>query len=263
LADPPADLPGDAPGSLWLAGRAVLVTGASQGIGRSIAEQLGALGADVGLVQRGGADATVRALEKIGRRATVVRADLSEPEAAERAVLDVADSLGRLDACICSAGTIHREPALTVSLADWQRVIDLNLVSTFAVARAAARKMIHQGSGGAIVLISSVLAYQGGLNVSAYAASKAAVTNLARSLANEWSGLGIRVNALAPGYIANEQTRPVREDPVRKAEIDVRIPARRWGESREIASAVAFLLSDGASYINGTTLVADGGWLGR
>lgn len=246
-----------------LAGEVALVTGASRGIGRAIALRLARLGADVGLVQRGDAAETVRDVEAEGRRAAVVRADLADPEAAEAAVDEVARALGRLDVLVCNAGAIHREPALEVALATWQRIVALNLVSTFALSRAAARRFLAQDSEGRIVFIASVLAFQGGINVSAYAASKAGVANLARALANEWASLGIRVNAVAPGYVKNEQTLPLRRDPDRFRQINERIPAGRWATGEDVADAVAYLVSTEAAYVHGHVLGVDGGWLGR
>jgi 2-dehydro-3-deoxy-D-gluconate 5-dehydrogenase len=142
-------------------------------------------------------------------------------------------------------------------------VVTVNLISTFAIARSAARLMLAQGTGGAIVLIASVLSFQGGINVSSYAAAKAGVANLARALANEWAALGIRVNAVAPGYLDTDQTAPLRADADRKGQIDGRIPAGRWGSADDVASAVAFLAVESSAYVNGHTLVVDGGWLGR
>jgi 2-dehydro-3-deoxy-D-gluconate 5-dehydrogenase len=246
-----------------LAGRVALVTGASRGVGQAVAARLAGLGADIGMVQRTAARDTVAAVEAAGRRSAVVRADLADPAAAAAAVGQVADALGRLDVCICNAGTIHRQPALEVPLETWAQVVTVNLVSTFAMARSAARLMLAQGTGGAIVLIASVLSFQGGINVSSYAAAKAGVANLARALANEWAALGIRVNAVAPGYLDTDQTAPLRADAGRKGQIDARIPAGRWGSADDIASAVAFLVAESSAYVNGHTLVADGGWLGR
>lgn len=251
--------PGDSP----LLGEAALVTGASRGIGRAIALELARQGADVGLVQLADADSVAKDVERLGRRAVVVQVDLHDLEAAESAVGAVADELGHLDIAVCNAGTIHREPALDVTLEDWKRVIDLNLVSSFAVARAAARSFRTGAAGGRIVFVASVLAFQGGWTVSSYAASKAGVANLARALANEWAPLGIRVNAVAPGYVENELTAALRADPVRSAEITARIPAGRWATNEEIASVVAFLVSPAAQYLHGAVLPVDGGWLAR
>ena len=246
-----------------LLGQAALVTGASRGIGRAIALELARQGADLGLVQRGDADDVAAAIGALARRAVVVRADLEDPTSAEEAVEAVAAGLGRLDIAVCNAGTVHRQPSLEVSLADWRRVVDVNLVSGFVVARAAARRFVAQGEGGRIVFTASVLAFQGGWNVSSYAASKAGVANLARALANEWASLGIRVNAVAPGYIENDQSAPLRADPERYAAISSRIPAERWGTNEDVAATVAFLVSPAAEYVHGSVLTVDGGWLGR
>jgi 2-dehydro-3-deoxy-D-gluconate 5-dehydrogenase len=246
-----------------LDGEVALVTGAGRGIGRAVAVDLARRGADVGLVQPSSAESTVAEIEELGRRACAVRVDLLEPDAADRAVDAVQSALGRLDVVVCNAGSIERGPALDVTLEDWARVVELNLVSTFAVARAAARAFRAQGGGGRIVLVASVLAFQGGWNVSSYAASKAGVANLARALANEWAPLGIRVNAVAPGYVETELTEPLRADSKRYAELTSRIPAGRWARPEEIAEVVAFLVSPAASYVHGAVLPVDGGWLGR
>jgi len=246
-----------------LAGEVALITGASRGIGKAVALELARIGADVGLVQRGDAAGTVAGVEALGRRAHVVRADLRDAEAAERAVDEVADFLGRLDVLVANAGTIHREPALEVSLEDFRRIVDINLVGAFAAARAAARRFVAAASEGCIVFIASVLSFQGGINVCSYAASKGGVSQLTKALANEWAPLGIRVNAIAPGYVANEQTAPLRRDPGRFAEISARIPAGRWATDEDVARVVAFLVSPDAAYIHGHVLAADGGWLAR
>ncbi len=237
--------------------QAVIVTGASRGIGQAVALRFGADGADLALVQRGDAAETVRAL---GRPAVVEQCDLANAEDAERAIERAIERLGRVDVCVCNAGTAIREPALEVPLEDFRRVVELNLVSTFAVARAAARAMTE---GGSIVMTASVLAFQGGWRVSSYAASKAGVANLVHALANEWASLRIRVNAVAPGYIANDFTAALRADPVRSAELSARIPYGRWGSDEHVAEAVAWLASPAAEYVHGHTLVVDGGWLGR
>jgi 2-dehydro-3-deoxy-D-gluconate 5-dehydrogenase len=237
--------------------RVAIVTGASRGIGRAIALRLDHLGAQLALVQRSSADETSQHLT---RPAFVVQCDLSRAEEGEAAVARIAEHLGEIDVCVCNAGTIHREPALEVGIQEFRRVIEVNVVSTFAVARAAAA---HMPAGGAIVLIGSVLSFQGGLQVPAYAASKAAVANLARALANEWASRGIRVNAVAPGYIDNEQTAPLRADAERRRQIDERIPAGRWGANEDVADAVAWLVCSESGYVNGHVLAVDGGWLGR
>lgn len=242
---------------------AIIVTGASRGIGRATALRLAELGADIALLQRSQAKATVAAIEAHGVRACAVQVDLSDSSAAAAAVNEAADALRGLDGAVCNAGMIIRKPALDVSLAEWNQVLELNLTSVFAVSQAAARVFVSRGTGGSIILMASVLAFQGGLNVSAYAASKGGVLQLTRALANEWAPLGIRVNAVAPGYVENQVTEPLRRDPVRYEEITRRIPAGRWATEAEIANAVGYLIGPHANYVNGHTLVIDGGWLGR
>jgi 2-deoxy-D-gluconate 3-dehydrogenase len=246
----------------FLAGQAAIVTGASRGIGQAIAVTLARLGADVGLLQRGDAADTRDTVEALGRRAVVVRIDLGDVEAADDAVDRVADELGRLDVCVANHGVIHRQPALEVSLEDFRRVIDVNVTGAFAVTRAAARHFAASGEG-RIVHVGSQLSFFGGVNVAAYAASKGAIVQLAKSQANEWASLGIRVNAVAPGWIETEMTEPIRESSGRMAEITGRIPLGRWGREEEVATAVAFLVSPAASYLHGAVLPVDGGYLSR
>ncbi|MCC6223974.1 MAG: SDR family oxidoreductase [Thermoleophilia bacterium] len=247
----------------FLAGEAALVTGASRGIGRATAERLAALGADVALVQRDGAAATVAAVEALGRRAIVVPADLGDPPAAEAAVQEAAARLGRLDVCVANAGTIVREPALEAALEEFRRVVDVNLISAFAVTRAAARIFAAAGGGGRIVHVASLLSFHGGVGVASYSASKGGVAQLAKAQANEWAPLGIRVNAIAPGYTETELTEALRADGRRLAEITDRIPAGRWASAAEIADAIAFLVSPAGRYVHGAVLPVDGGYLGR
>ena len=247
----------------FLAGEAALVTGASRGIGQAVATALAALGADVGLVQRGVAAETAAAIQALGRRAHVVPVDLGDAVAAERAVDDVAEALGRLDVCVVNHGTIDRRPVLDVPVDDFRRVLEVNLVAAYAVSRRAAQRFTTSGGGGRIVHLASELAFFGGVNTAAYAASKGGIAQLTKSQANEWASLGIRVNAVAPGWVETELTRAHRENPPRHAEITGRIPLGRWAEPAEIADAVAFLVSPGARYVHGHVLVVDGGYLGR
>lgn len=246
-----------------LEGDVAVISGGSRGIGRAIAVELARRGADVGLVQRGGAPEAADEVRRLGRRIAVRRVDLADPSAAERAVDELADELAGLDVLVCNAAEIHREESLTMPLDVWRRVVDVGLVTPFAMARAAARRFAAGGAGGRIVFLSSVLGAQGGIRVSAYAAAKGGLTNLTRALANEWAPLGIRVNAVAPGYVTTEQTAPLRDDADRRAQIDARIPAGRWGREDEIARAVAYLVGPDAEYVHGHALVVDGGWLGR
>jgi 2-deoxy-D-gluconate 3-dehydrogenase len=247
----------------FLAGEAALVTGGSRGIGKAVAVSLAQLGADVALVQRGAAAETVAAIEALGRRAIVVQTDLESPRDAEAAVERAASELGRLDIAVCNAALNIRGPGLDVSLEDFQRVLDVTLLSAFTTSRSAARIFRRQGPGGRIVHLASAYCFFGGINVIPYAASKAAVAELMRSEAIEWAPDGIRVNAVAPGWVETEFTAALRENRDRYADITGRIVLGRWAEPQEIADAVAFLVSPAAAYLQGHILVADGGYLVR
>jgi len=221
-------------------------------------------GHHLALVQRGDVDPGLRAAaETAGRRVTVHRADLTEPAAARAAVEEAADAHGRLDALVLNAGRIDRHPAADFPLDVWEATLALNLTSPFVMAQTAARRFMAQGSGGRIVFVASVLAFQGGILVPAYAATKGAVRQLVMALANEWAAEGIGVNAVAPGYVETELTSALRADPERSAALGARIPAGRWAQPEDVAGAVAYLCSPDAAYVHGQTLPVDGGWLGR
>ena len=191
------------------------------------------------------------------------RTDLADPAAAGGAVEEAAHAHGRLDALVLNAGRIDRHPAVEFPFEVWEATLALNLTSPFVMAQAAARHFLAQGSGGRIVFVASVLAFQGGILVPAYAATKGAVRQLVMALANEWSSQGIGVNAVAPGYVETELTEALRADPERSAALGARIPAGRWAQPDDVAGAVSFLCSPDASYVHGQTLAVDGGWLGR
>jgi 2-deoxy-D-gluconate 3-dehydrogenase len=246
-----------------LEGKVVLVTGASRGIGRSIAVALAQAGADVGLVQRSAAEETVAAVAQAGRRALVVQADLEDAAAAEDAVSTVADELGRLDAVVCNAGMAWRKPMLEIELEDFRRVIDVNLIAPFVISRAAARRFVDQGEGGRVIHIASVMSFFGGINIGPYTASKGGIAQLAKAQSNEWAPLGITVNAIAPGYIATDLNAVLRADPERYAEISGRIPLGRWGSGEDIAGLVVWLCTPAADYVTGSVLAVDGGYMAR
>jgi 2-deoxy-D-gluconate 3-dehydrogenase len=250
--------------SFRLDNKVALVTGASRGLGAAIATAMADAGADVVLhASREQAAQTERVIrEKTGRRTKTVVADLSDRAASDRIVDEAISSMGRLDILVNNAGTIRRTPAADFSDADWDTVIEVNLTSAFRLSRAAGTHMLANG-GGKIVNIASLLAFQGGITVPAYAAAKGGLAQLTKALANEWAGRGINVNAIAPGYMRTDNTRALQEDPVRSRQILERIPAGRWGEPSDLAGAAVFLASAAAGYVHGHVLVVDGGWLGR
>jgi 2-dehydro-3-deoxy-D-gluconate 5-dehydrogenase len=245
-----------------LDGRTALVTGANTGLGQGIAIALAEAGADIVAVGRSAAPETGAHVAAAGRRFLDVHADLSSTAPA-RAAVDAAINLnGRLDIIVNNAGIIRRADSLDVEEADWDAVIDTNLKSVFFLAQAAARHMAAHG-GGKIINIASLLSFQGGIRVPAYAASKSAVAGLTRALANEWAARGINVNAIAPGYFDTNNTAALRADPVREPAILARIPAGRWGEPGDLAGAAVFLASRASDYVHGVVLPVDGGWLAR
>jgi 2-dehydro-3-deoxy-D-gluconate 5-dehydrogenase len=242
-----------------LRGRTALVTGARAGIGAAIAVGLAAAGAD--LVLHGhhdNLDETAASIRALGRKASTVVADLASPEEAARLASDFAD----VDILVNNAGIIARGPALEVPLVRWREVMAVNLDSVFAMTQVIGGAMVRRGAG-KVITVASLLSFQGGLNVSAYAASKHGVAGLTKALANEWAGHNVQVNAIAPGYIETDNTAALRADPVREPQIRQRVPAGRWGTPADIAGAAVFLASAAADYVNGHVLVVDGGWLGR
>ncbi|QNM98875.1 2-dehydro-3-deoxy-D-gluconate 5-dehydrogenase KduD [Chitinimonas koreensis] len=244
-------------------GQAALVTGGASGIGQAIAAALARAGADVAVtINSQPADATRRHVEAAGRRLHEVRADLGRPEAAQRAVAETVAALGRLDIVVNNAGIIRRADAVEYAEEDWRAVLDLNLDAVWRLSQAAGSHMLAHG-GGKIVNIASLLSFQGGIRVPAYAASKHAVLGLTRALANEWAARGVNVNAIAPGYIATANTAALRADETRNRQILERIPAGRWGEPDDLAGAAVFLSSRAADYVHGQVLAVDGGWMAR
>lgn len=246
-----------------LDGKVALVTGASAGLGAAIALGLAEAGADVACHGNSrSADATARGVEATGRKAMALQYDLALPESSGHIVGEVIDRFGRIDILVNNAGTIRRAAATEFTLEDWNTVIQVNLTSLFTLSQYAGRNMLQRGQG-KIVNIASVLSFQGGITVPAYAAAKGGVAQLTKALANEWASKGVNVNAIAPGYMRTDNTAALRRDEKRNLQILERIPAARWGEPRDLCGAVVFLCSKASDYIHGHILVADGGWLGR
>jgi len=247
-----------------LDGRVALVTGARQGLGQALAIALAEAGADIAALDRGDVEETGKAVSALGRKFIPVLCDLREtPPAGLQAVADrVASELGRLDILVNNAGIIRRAPALEFSEADWDDVLQINLKAAFFLSQAAARGMVARG-GGKIINIASMLSFQGGILVPSYTAAKSGVAGITRALANEWAGKRINVNAIAPGYMATDNTAALRADPQRNATILDRIPAGRWGEPADLKGAAVFLASRASDYLNGAIIPVDGGWLTR
>ncbi|WP_434404030.1 2-dehydro-3-deoxy-D-gluconate 5-dehydrogenase KduD [Sphingobium sp. DN12] len=245
-----------------LGGKVAIVTGANTGIGQAIALSLAAAGADIAAVGRTPAEETVEKVRALGRKAEIVSADLSSIEPVQRVVDETIAKLGGLDILINNAGIIRRADSVDFTEEDWDAVIDTNLKSTFFLAQAAGRHMLAQGSG-KIVNIASLLSFQGGIRVPSYTASKSGVAGLTKLLANEWAAKGVNVNAIAPGYIATNNTAALQADETRNRQIQERIPAGRWGDPSDIGGAAVFLASPAANYIHGHVLAVDGGWLAR
>ncbi len=245
-----------------LTGRVAVVTGANTGIGQGIALALAQAGADIAAVGRSAATETVEKVRALGRNAEIISADLSTIEPVGRIVDETVEKLGGLHILVNNAGIIRRNDSVDFTEEDWDAVMDTNLKSVFFLCQAAARHMIPNG-GGKIINIASMLTFQGGIRVPSYTASKSGVGGLTKLLANEWAGKGITVNAIAPGYIATNNTDALQKDETRNRQIMERIPACRWGDPADLGGAAVFLASRASDYVQGHILAVDGGWLAR
>lgn len=246
-----------------LSGKVALITGCDTGLGQGMAIALAQAGCDIVGVNRKAPKKTASAVTALGRRFVAIRADLSQQENLQYVVDTAVAEMGRIDILVNNAGTIRREEALTFSEKDWDDVMNLNLKSLFFLSQAVAKRFITQGQGGKIINIASMLSFQGGIRVPSYTASKSGVLGITRLLANEWALHGINVNAIAPGYMATNNTQQLRDNEQRNAEILDRIPAGRWGVPDDLQGPVVFLASPASDYVNGHTLAVDGGWLAR
>ncbi|MBC1184161.1 2-dehydro-3-deoxy-D-gluconate 5-dehydrogenase KduD [Kluyvera sichuanensis] len=246
-----------------LQGKVALVTGCDKGLGQGMALGLAEAGCDIVSVSRRIPQETAEKVAALGRRLYSIQADLSQPESIANIVPAAIAAAGRIDILVNNAGTIRREDALSFSEKDWDEVMNLNIKSVFFLSQAVAKQFLKQGDGGKIINIASMLSFQGGIRVPSYTASKSGVLGITRLLANEWAQHQINVNAIAPGYMATNNTQQLREDAERSKEILDRIPAGRWGSPDDLKGPVVFLASSASDYINGYTIAVDGGWLAR
>ena len=245
-----------------LEGKVALVTGANTGLGQGIALALAAAGADIAAAGIVPAQETGEKVAALGRRFLNIEANLISIEPVERIVAEAGDGFGGLDILVNNAGLIRRADAVDFSEKDWDDVMNVNIKSAFFMSQAAGRHFITQGRG-KIINIASMLSFQGGIRVPSYTASKSGIAGITRLLANEWAEKGVTVNAIAPGYMATDNTAQLRADEDRNKAILDRIPAARWGEPADLGGTAVFLSSAASDYINGAVIPVDGGWLAR
>ena len=246
-----------------LDGKTALVTGASRGLGAAMARALAEAGADVILVARGDLATTTRLVEETGRKAYAFRADQASRASLDRLMAALGTTLPLPDILVNNGGTIRRANFTDFGLTDWDEVIETNLTSIFRLSQRLAATWVTGKLPGKIIHIASMLSFQGGIRVASYTASKSALAGLTKLMANELAAHGINVNAIAPGYMATDNTAQLRADPVRNKTILDRIPAARWGEPSDLAGAVVYLASPASDYLHGHILAVDGGWLAR
>nr|WP_249316795.1 SDR family oxidoreductase [Bacillus sp. FJAT-50079] len=244
-------------------GKVAAVTGATRGIGRSIAIALAEAGADIALLQRDQERQNVKQeIEKLGRRCEIILCDLENETQVKEAIPTVVAKFGTIDILVNNAGIQRRSPAVDFSEADWDEVINVNLKTVWLLCQQAGKFMVPNKKG-KIINLASLLSYQGGFTVPAYAAAKGGVAQLTKALSNEWAQHNVNVNAIVPGYIATDMNEALIKDETRNRQILERIPAGRWGQADDFKGAVVYLASDASNYVNGHLLAVDGGWLGR
>jgi len=247
-----------------LDGKVALVTGSERGLGRGMSVALAQAGADiVGVTYPDAAPETAADVAAAGRRYVHIQADLMKQDRLGEIVDEAVAHCGKIDILVNNAGIIKRNDALDFTEAEWDDVMNINLKTVFFLSQAVARRFVAQKTGGKIISVASMLSFQGGIRVPSYTASKSGVKGITMLMANEWATYGINANAIAPGYMATDNTALLRADERRAADILGRIPAGRWGEPSDLAGAVVFLASSASDYVNGCTIAVDGGWLAR
>lgn len=246
-----------------LNGKVAIVTGTSRGLGKAMAIALAKAGANIVGVGVSDMSETKEEIQKIGRQFLEIKADLTNTKSVDKIVSETVKKFGGIDILVNNSGTIRREDAINYKEKDWDDILNLNLKTLFFLSQKVAKQFMKQETGGKIINIASMLSFQGGIRVPAYTASKSGVMGLTKALANEWAKYNINVNAIAPGYMATDNTKQIREDEKRSQEILDRIPSGRWGTPEDLAGAVVFFASKASDYVNGHTLAVDGGWLAR
>ncbi|MGE0239462.1 MAG: 2-dehydro-3-deoxy-D-gluconate 5-dehydrogenase KduD [Parvibaculaceae bacterium] len=246
-----------------LTGKVALVTGARSGLGQAMALALASAGADIAGLGSSPMPETARLIERVGRNFAEIRCDLAALDDADEVVCGATQASGPIDILVNCAGIIRRASVTDMAASDWDDVLDVNLRSLFLLSQSAARHMVAYQRAGRIINVASLLSFQGGIRVAAYAAAKHGVAGLTRAMANELAPKGVTVNAIAPGYMATANTEALREDTQRSAEILARIPMGRWGVPEDLATAVLFLAAPASAYVTGTVVTVDGGWLAR
>ncbi|MGL6003381.1 2-dehydro-3-deoxy-D-gluconate 5-dehydrogenase KduD [Aeromonas sobria] len=246
-----------------LMGKVAMVTGCNTGLGQGMALGLAQAGADIVGIGYEPAPETQAAIEALGRKFHYITANLMQQDRLEAIVAEAVEVMGAIDILVNNAGIIRRQDILEFSNKDWDDVININQKTVFFLSQAVAKQFVKQGKGGKIINIASMLSFQGGVRVPSYTASKSAVMGLTRALATELAHHGINVNAIAPGYMATDNTAALRADEARNNAILERIPANRWGSPSDLAGPAVFLASAASDYVNGYTLAVDGGWLAR
>ncbi len=246
-----------------LDGRIAVVTGGRRGLGQAMAAALAQAGADIACVSKTGqADATRQLVERAGRRFLDLKIDLAQPEQRRGLIDRIAEQLGRVDILVNNAGNSTRHPPEAYPEADWRELLETHLHAAFDLSQQTAPGMFARGRG-KIINVGSVMSFEGGLNIPAYAAAKHGIAGLTKSLAVAWSGRGINVNCIAPGYFDTDAPLSLRNDAVRAPQINDRIPCGRWGQPDELGGLCVFLASDASNYMHGSVVPIDGGWLAR
>lgn len=246
-----------------LSGKVAIVTGCDTGLGQGMAVGLAQAGCDIVGINIVEPVDTIAKIEALGRKFLSLKADVSKIDELPKLIDQAVTTFGHVDILVNNAGIIRREDALKFSEKDWDDVMNINVKSVFFMSQTVAKQFIAQGRGGKIINIASMLSYQGGIRVPSYTASKSGVMGITRLMANEWAKEGINVNAIAPGYMATNNTAALRADEGRSNEILGRIPANRWGTPEDLMGPIVFLASQASDYINGYTIAVDGGWLAR